>query len=182
MHKAPPSMATSTLSSILDEYDELEATGNTQPSFSTDDASSSPTTALEQRRSITDELQDAKYDEAWHSRTSREARGRACVVGRRGTPVRSKVANCTKPSARGGGDGAEDGGGRLGCPVDVSSFHAFLYQRIWQAGIPCSRSVAAITTDSESVDGSSNLPGSFGEKKSEKKQQGAGGCLRVYSD
>ena len=50
MHKA-----TSTLTSILDEYDELEATGNTQPSFSTDDASSSPTTALEQRRSITDE-------------------------------------------------------------------------------------------------------------------------------
>ena len=74
MHKAPPSMATSTLSSILDEYDELEATGNTQPSFSTDDASSSPTTALEQRRSITDELQDAKYDEAWHSRTSRKSR------------------------------------------------------------------------------------------------------------
>ena len=69
MHKA-----TSTLSSILDEYDELEATGNTQPSFSTDDASSSPTTALEQRRSITDELQDAKYDEAWHSRTSRKSR------------------------------------------------------------------------------------------------------------
>jgi hypothetical protein len=74
MHKAPPSMATSTLSSILDEYDELEATGNTQPSFSTDDASSSPTTALEQRRSITDELQDAKYDEAWHSRTSRKSK------------------------------------------------------------------------------------------------------------